>query len=72
MVSMDGKNAIGKKPIIKPVKNADLWCELDQGTHRHTVKWHWVKGHSGHTENDLVDSIANQAIDDLLCGGNTL
>lgn len=50
------------------VKNADLWKQLDQETSRHTVEWHWVKGHSGHTENDLVDSIANQAIDNLLKG----
>lgn len=50
----------------KPVKNADLWSELDEQTHRHTVKWHWVKGHSGHKENDLVDALANHAIDKLL------
>lgn len=50
------------------VKNADLWKQLDHETSRHTVEWHWVKGHSGHTENDLVDSIANQAIDNLLKG----
>lgn len=55
-----------KKSDNKPVKNADLWSELDQETHRHTVKWHWVKGHSGHKENDLVDEIANNAIDQLL------
>ncbi len=50
------------------VKNADLWKELDQETLRHDITWHWVKGHSGHPENDLVDSIANQAIDNLLKG----
>lgn len=55
-----------KKSDKKPVKNADLWQALDQETLRHQVSWHWVKGHSGHPENDLVDSIANQAIDELL------
>ncbi len=49
-----------------PVKNADLWQELDTQASRHKVKWHWVKGHSGHPENDLADAIANQAIDTLL------
>jgi ribonuclease HI len=50
----------------QPVKNADLWQALDeQVTRHHHIKWHWVKGHSGHPENDLVDSIANQAIDNL-------
>lgn len=50
----------------KPVKNADLWQALDQEANRHQVTWHWVKGHSGHVENDKVDSIANIAIDELL------
>jgi ribonuclease HI len=50
----------------KSVKNADLWQALDHESRRHTVIWHWVKGHSGHKENDLVDSIANQAIEKLL------
>lgn len=51
------------------VKNADLWQSLDELAAKHLVNWHWVKGHSGHTENELVDSIANQAIDDLLKSG---
>lgn len=50
----------------KAVKNADLWQALDKEATRHEVSWHWVKGHSGHPENDLVDSLANQAIDELL------
>lgn len=50
----------------KPVKNADLWQVLDQETQRHQVTWHWVKGHSGHKENDLVDEVANAAIDQML------
>lgn len=57
-----------KKSDKSAVKNADLWQALDQETLRHQVNWHWVKGHSGHPENELVDSIANQAIDKLLRG----
>lgn len=55
-----------KKPDKKPVKNADLWQALDQQASRHHITWHWVKGHSGHPENDLVDQIANEAIDKFL------
>lgn len=50
----------------EPVKNADLWQELDTLAQLHTIKWHWVKGHSGHIENDLADALANQAIEELL------
>ena len=42
----------------KPVKNADLWAELIAAAARHDVKWHWVRGHSGHPENDRVDALA--------------
>jgi ribonuclease HI len=42
----------------KPVKNADLWQELLEAESWHQVKWHWVKGHSGHPENDRVDALA--------------
>ena len=49
----------------EPVKNADLWQELDALATRHQVTWHWVKGHSGHLENDLVDALANQGIIEL-------
>lgn len=49
----------------KAVKNADLWEALDREANRHQISWHWVKGHSGHPENELADSIANQAIDNL-------
>jgi ribonuclease HI len=55
-----------KKADKKPVKNADLWQELDKEARRHKVTWHWVKGHSGHPENDLADALANEAIDKLL------
>lgn len=50
----------------KPVKNVDLWQELDRLTQKHNIDWRWVKGHSGHTENDLVDELANRGIDELL------
>lgn len=54
-----------RKKDKKPVKNADLWQALDQATTPHKITWHWVKGHSGHPENELVDQIANFAIDEL-------
>lgn len=50
----------------KPVKNLDLWQRLDLETERHTIDWHWVKGHSGHPENERADQLANQAIDEML------
>ena len=49
----------------KPVKNKDLWQQLDQEAQRHQVSWHWVKGHSGHRENDIADELANRGIDEL-------
>jgi ribonuclease HI len=50
----------------KPVKNQDLWLLLDQLSTQHVIHWHWVKGHSGHYENELADRLANEAIDELL------
>jgi ribonuclease HI len=50
----------------KPVKNQDLWQELDGAAARHEVRWHWVKGHSGHPENERADALANEAIDELI------
>ncbi len=49
----------------KPVKNQDLWQRLDLVAHKHIVAWHWVKGHSGHAENERCDALANQAIDEM-------
>ncbi len=49
----------------EPVKNADLWELLDKLAAKHQVTWHWVKGHSGHVENDLVDALANKGIEEL-------
>ena len=55
----------------KPVKNAELWRALDEARNGHDVSWHWVKGHSGHTENDLADSLANRGIDEFALAGET-
>ena len=49
----------------KPVKNKDLWEHLDELAGRFSIDWHWVKGHSGHRENELVDDLANRGIDEL-------
>ena len=47
----------------KPVKNQDLWQQLDELAARHQLEWHWVKGHSGVPGNERVDQLANAAID---------
>jgi ribonuclease HI len=52
-----------------PVKNADLWRRLDAAIGRHRIRWEWVRGHSGHAENERVDALANRAIDELLSDG---
>ena len=49
----------------KPIKNEDLWKSLDSLKSVHNIEWHWVKGHSGHLENELVDQLANKGIDEL-------
>lgn len=46
----------------KPVKNQDLWRALDEVSGKHRVRWHWVKGHSDHPDNDRVDQLARDAI----------
>jgi len=53
----------------KPVKNQDLWERLEAAAAGHDVEWHWVRGHTGHPENELADQLANEAIDELLSGG---
>ncbi|MBQ0754129.1 MAG: ribonuclease HI [Gammaproteobacteria bacterium] len=50
----------------QPVKNADIWKALEQAVIRHKIRWHWVKGHSGHVENDRADELANRGIDELM------
>lgn len=52
----------------QPVKNIDLWQALDAQSLRHRINWHWVKGHSGHRENDIADQLANRGIDELQAG----
>lgn len=52
----------------KPVKNQDLWAELEQLAAIHQLEWHWVRGHSGVPGNERVDRLANEAIDALLGG----
>ena len=47
----------------KDVKNKDLWIALDKECSKHSIQWEWVKGHSGHTENEIADMLANEAID---------
>ncbi len=54
-----------KKADKSPVKNADLWKQLDQLAASHQVEWKWVKGHSGHVENERADELANKGIDEL-------
>ena len=46
----------------KPVKNADLWLELDRLAGAHRIRWHWVRGHAGHAENERADALANRGI----------
>jgi ribonuclease HI len=49
----------------KPVKNVDLWQKLDSLISKHKIDWHWIKGHSGHRENEIADELANLGIDEL-------
>lgn len=51
-----------KTAAKKPVKNVDLWQRLDDALKQHDVEWQWVKGHSGHAENERADELANEAI----------
>ena len=52
----------------KPVKNQDLWKQLDEVVGARAVQWYWVRGHSGHPGNERADALANHAIDRLLTG----
>ncbi len=61
----DWKRRGWKTADRKPVKNVDLWQRLDEVVGKHKVSWHWVRGHTGHVENERADSLANQAIDEL-------
>jgi ribonuclease HI len=50
----------------KPVKNAELWRRLDEARNRHEVRWHWVRGHAGHTENERADELAREGMKPFL------
>ena len=52
----------------KPVKNIDLWQELDQLAAAHRIRWHWVRGHAGHAENERADALANRGIETARAG----
>ena len=55
-----------KTAAKQPVKNQDLWERLERAIERHQVDWQWIKGHSGHEENERADSLANRAIEEML------
>jgi ribonuclease HI len=54
-----------KNASRQPVKNRDLWERLDELCDTHSIAWRWVKGHSGHIENERADALANRGIDEL-------
>ncbi|MBX7459438.1 ribonuclease HI [Qipengyuania huizhouensis] len=58
-----------KNAAKKPVVNEDLWRELDTIAGKHKVTWHWVRGHSGHAENERVDQLASDAAEAVVAGG---
>ena len=58
----DWKRRGWKTADKKPVKNEDLWRQLETAAARHEVEWHWVKGHAGHPENERADQLANKGI----------
>ncbi len=66
----DWKRRGWKTAAKKPVKNRDLWEQLDALVEQHDIRWHWVRGHSGHAENEQVDALANQGIDEMMERGN--
>jgi ribonuclease HI len=51
-----------KTAAREPVKNKELWIELDELRRKHEIEWHWVKGHAGHPENERADALANKGI----------
>ncbi len=64
---MDGWKKRGwKNAAKKPVKNEDLWRRLDSATQGHQIEWAWVRGHTGHVENELADDLANKGVEELL------
>ena len=55
-----------KTAARKPVKNVDLWRQLDELSRNHVVQWRWIRGHAGHPDNEAVDRLANVAIDEMM------
>jgi ribonuclease HI len=54
-----------KTAAKEPVKNADLWHQLDEQVNRHNVTWQWVRGHIGHPGNERADQLANRGVEDI-------
>lgn len=54
-----------KTAAKQPVKNADLWQALDTEVAKHQIEWCWVKGHSGHAENEIADALANRGVEEF-------
>lgn len=66
---LEGWKKRGWKTASKePVKNQDLWMRLEEQVKRHQVTWHWVKGHSGHAENERTDQLANLGVEEVAGG----
>jgi ribonuclease HI len=64
---MGGWKARGWKTAGKdPVKNVDVWQEIDELLGKHQIDWHWVKGHAGHPGNELADALANKGVEEIL------
>ena len=61
-----GRRTAGWTSAKQPVKNADLWRELDEAAAKHDVEWHWVKGHAGHPENERADRLAVRGMEEAL------
>jgi ribonuclease HI len=55
-----------KTSAKKPVKNEDLWRQLDEEVARHSINWHWVNGHAGNPGNELADELANKGVEELM------
>ena len=60
-----------KTAAKKPVKNQDLWKQLEAQTVRHAVDWRWVKGHSGHPDNERADALANKGMNEIRGAGKS-
>jgi ribonuclease HI len=55
-----------KTAARQPVKNEDLWRQLDEAQARHTIEWRWVRGHNGHVGNERADALANRGVETVL------